>query len=154
MFEEMAVLVDAQGEMLDAIEAFGPVSSLGVPSDLKSHYTGSREQHKGVHCASRAGPASKSWLPKAGIDFRSSLGVDQDPESTDAGTAGALELYFFFLLFLLLLLVVVAARVAGVVGLLVVGWCSRHRHHSISSFLAAVSHSYHRCRCHRRQHQS
>ena len=152
MFEEMAVLVDAQGEMLDAIEAFGPVSSLGVPSDLKSHCTGSREQHKGVHCASRAGPASKSWLPKVGIDFRSSLGVDQDPESTDAGTAGALELYFFFfLLFLLLLVVVVAARVAGVVGLLVVGWCSVI---VIIALVAAVSHSYHRCRCHRRQHQS
>ena len=89
MFEEMAVLVDAQGEMLDAIEACSLVCWLGVPRlELKSLCKGSCEQHEGVHCASGAGPASKSSSPKARIDIQSLLGVDQDPESTDAGTGG------------------------------------------------------------------
>ena len=36
MFEEMAVLVDAQGEMLDAIEAEGNGSYRGIPKSNKN----------------------------------------------------------------------------------------------------------------------
>ena len=83
MFEEMAVLVDAQGEMLDAIEELCPCVVF-----RRLHLqcaAGSRQQHQGVHCQSRAGHATSqqgNGRDGASVIF---LGVDKDKEGTDAG---------------------------------------------------------------------